>query len=214
LVRKTLIMIESDKQKNKRVALAKIIEAGLQIEPKFNLSTEQEEYYLDLFAYFMGAPRRFDVSKGLLILGTVGTGKTLSMQVMRKIFNGFRIAETRYIIRDFFASNPNTVIIDLYGRESFGKTPAGIIDYKKPINYCFDDFGLESVNVKVYGNVANVMEEIIHDRYQNFLKHKMMTHATSNLDIAQLQECYGERTRDRLRQMMNVVTLTGESLRK
>lgn len=207
-------MTEEEKKQNRENALSAIRSAGSSIEPYFTLTPAQEEYYLNLYAYFLDKPRGLDRTKGLLILGTVGTGKTLSMQVMRKIFGGFAIAESRYIVRDFFATTPNTLVIDKYGRESFKRTPAGMFDYTKPIDYCFEDFGLESINVKVYGNVANIMEEIIHDRYEMFLKHGMMTYATSNLDTEQIKKYYGERTSDRLRQMMNVIELTGESLRK
>lgn len=207
-------MTEEQKKQNRQKALAEIIDAGATIETYFILNNSQEEYYLDLYAYFMRKPRRFDVNKGLLILGDIGTGKTLSFQVMRKIFGGFNMINTRYVVRDFFASNPNTLIIDKYGRESFKRINNDAFDYDHPLHWCFDDFGLESVNVKVYGNVANVMEEIIHDRYENFLRHGMLTFATSNLDPKQLEECYGQRTTDRLRQMMNVHVLTGESLRK
>lgn len=207
-------MTEDQKKQNRQKALAEIIDAGTTIETYFGLNNTQEEYYLDLYAYFMRKPRRFDVNKGLLILGDIGTGKTLSFHVMRKIFGGFNMINTRYVVRDFFASNPNTLIIDKYGRESFKRINNDAFDYDQPLHWCFDDFGLESVNVKVYGNVANVMEEIIHDRYENFLRHGMLTFATSNLDPKQLEECYGRRTTDRLRQMMNVYVLTGESLRK
>lgn len=207
-------MTEEEKKQNRDKALSVIIEAGSTFEPYFTLTPDQEEFYLDMYAYFLRKPRRFDVNKGLLLLGNIGTGKTLSFQVMRKIFGGFNMINTRYVVRDFFASNPNTLIIDKYGRESFKRINNDAFDYDKPLHWCFDDFGLESVNVKVYGNVANVMEEIIHDRYENYLKHGMITFATSNLDAGQLEECYGQRTTDRLRQMMNVHVLTGESLRK
>jgi len=201
-----------EKKQNRINALAAIREAGSSIEPYFTLNEDQEEYYLNLMAYFMDKPRNLDRLKGLLILGTVGTGKTMSMEVMRKMFGGFQMANTRHIARDYAIDGLKT--IDKYGRESFGRTPAGVIDYKKPMKYCFDDFGLESTNVKVYGNVANIMEEIIHDRYEQFLKHGMMTYATSNLDAEQIKKYYGERTTDRLRQMMNVISLTGKSMRQ
>lgn len=204
-------MEEEEKKQNRAKAISAIMQAGSSLETYFKLDKGQEEHYLDLMAYFMDRPRNLDRSKGLLILGSVGTGKTLSMDVMRKMFGGFQMANTRHIARDYAIDGLKT--IDKYGRDSFGKTPAGVIDYKKPLTYCFDDFGLESTNVKVYGNVANIMEEIIHDRYEQFIKHGMMTYATSNLDADQIKQYYGERTTDRLRQMMNVISLTGKSLR-
>jgi len=206
--------IQEIQKRNRDVALNKIITAGKSITPKFVLNEEQEEYYLDLMAYFMSKPRNFDLNKGLLILGTVGTGKTLSFEVMRKLFGGFQIVNTRYVVRDYVTTNPSASVIDKYGRNSFGTTPAGVIDYKKPKIFCFDDFGLESIDTRSFGNAVNVMEEIMGDRYDYFLKHRLLTFATSNLQVEQIEECYGERLRDRLRQMMNVRTLVGDSLRK
>lgn len=206
--------IEETKEHNRKVAIKKILEAGRSITPNFTLNEEQEEYYLDLMAYFLGKPRRFDLNKGLLILGTIGTGKTMSFEVMRKLYGGFQIVNTRYVVRDYITTNPSALVIDKYGRNSFGTTPAGVIDYKKPKIFCFDDFGLESIDTRSFGNAVNVMEEIMGDRYDYFLKHGLLTFATSNLKVEQIEECYGPRVRDRIRQIMNVHVLVGDSLRK
>lgn len=197
---------------------SKIIEdikiAGEQVCKGFILDDKSEEYYIDLVAYFLGLQRKYNPKKGLLICGTVGTGKTVSMQVMAKLFRNFQIINTRYIIRDYFAAKPPTSIIDKYGRYSFKQNTAGIHQMDKPITYCFDDFGLENVNVKNFGNEQNIMEEIILDRYDEFRKKGMITLATTNLTSKMIEETYGGRVRDRLREMMNYVELTGESKRK
>lgn len=187
---------------------------GKKIIPDFDITPDLEEYYINLFAYFKGYERKFNPKKGLLICGDVGTGKTLSMQVMLKIFKNFRMVNTRYIVRDYFATKPPSSIIDLYGRDSFYRNPAGVLDRNRPKTICFDDFGLENVNVKNYGNEQNILEEIILDRYDEFRKCGMLTLATTNLSAEMIEETYGGRVRDRLREMMNYVTLTGESKRK
>jgi DNA replication protein DnaC len=190
-----------------------ITEEGRKLCDKFEINETNEEYYLDLFAYFKGYDRKYNPKKGLLICGPVGTGKTLSIQVMQGIFKNFAICDTRYIVRDYFQTKPPTLVIDKYGRCSFRKSPAGIIDKTKPITYCFDDFGLENVNVKSYGNEQNIMEEIILDRYDEFRSRGMITLATTNLTAKMIEDVYGDRVRDRLREMMNYVTLDGESKR-
>jgi len=189
-------------------------EQGNQICPEFVIDKEMEEYYFNLFSWFKGCKGDFDINKGLLICGPIGTGKTLSMRIMQHIFKNFPIVNTRYIIRDFFAAEKPTFVIDKYGRHSYEKTTSGGINIDKPRLQCFDDFGLENVNVKNYGNESNIMEEIILDRYDEFLSRGMKTIATTNLDVDLIEECYGVRVRDRLRQMMNYITLEGESKRK
>jgi len=191
-----------------------ICENGKQVIPNFEITPDIEEYYINLFSYFKGYDREYDPKKGLLICGDVGTGKTLSMQVMLQIFRNFQIVNTRYIVRDYFATKPPAAIIDLYGRDSFLRNPAGVLDRSKPKTMCFDDFGLENVNVKNYGNEQNILEEIILDRYDEFRKCGMLTLATTNLSSKMIEETYGSRVRDRLREMMNYVILTGESKRK
>jgi len=187
---------------------------GKKLCPDFTIEKDMEEYYINLFCWFKEIPRGFDLNKGLLICGPIGTGKTLSLRIMQLIFQNFPIVNTRYIVRDFFAAEVPTTVIDKYGRHSYEKTTSGGLNIEKPKTHCFDDFGLENVNVKNYGNDSNIMEEIILDRYDEFLSRGMKTIATTNLDAEMIEEFYGVRVRDRLRQMMNYITLEGESKRK
>ena len=194
--------------------IEKVKKFGCEILPEFKVEKETEQYYIDLIKYFTAKEGNLDPKKGLLICGNVGTGKTLSMKLMRHIFKNFNIINTRYVVRDFFAEEIPTKIIDKYGRNSYFKTPTGGFNKEKPITICFDDFGLENVNVKNYGNEQNILEEIILDRYDEYLAHGMRTFATTNLTAKMIEECYGSRVRDRLREMMNYVTLDGKSKRK
>lgn len=197
--------------------MLKIIETkGREICPEFKITQENASYYLNLAYWFKGIYHQggWDVNKGLLICGSVGTGKTLSMEVMRHITRNLKIVKTRHIIRDFFAANPPTSVIDQYGRHSYNKTPSGGLEINKPIIVCFDDFGLETLNAKSYGNDTPIMEEIILDRYDEFVSRGMKTIATTNLNVEMIAECYGERVKDRLKQMVTKVNLDGESKRK
>lgn len=187
---------------------------GKEMNPGFMINAEQEFYYIDLFNYFRGADGRLDLNKGLLICGPVGTGKTFSMRLFQKMTRAFGIVTTRHIIRDYFAEKVPSTIIDKYGRESFYKSSMGVIDKKKPQTWCFDDFGLESVSVKNYGNEQNILEEIMLDRYDLALSCGMKTIVTTNLTPEMIEQNYGLRVRDRFRETMNYLTLTGETFRK
>jgi hypothetical protein len=70
--------------------------------------------------------------------------------------------------------------------------------------FCFDDLGAEPTG-KHFGKDCNVMGEIFISRHELFLKHKVRTHATTNLNVKELEERYGRRVRSRMRQMFNLI---------
>lgn len=185
---------------------------GKTIEAHFCVPPEQKEYYLNLYDYFSKNDCPWDLNKGLLISGGIGVGKTLSMKIMQNIFGNFKIESARHLVREYLIDGVK--VIDTYGRKSFVINPQGNIDIKKPVHYCFDDILLEEVNAKFYGNQQNLMAEVLLDRYDMFIRHGMRTFATTNAVANMIEESYGARVRDRIREMCNVVTLLGETFRK
>lgn len=190
--------------------------------PNFRIEENQREFYINCYAYFRGLQRDFDLKKGLLISGPVGTGKTTAMELFRKIasqsankkYRLFNMINTRYVIREYMTEFKPQLVLDKYGRNSYFKSPAGVFDKERPIHFCFDDFGLENVNVKNFGNEQNIMEEVLLDRYDEWKRYGMLTLGTSNLQPKQIEEAYGNRVRDRIKEMMNYVVLDGHSKRK
>ena len=148
--------------------------------------------------------------KGILIIGSIGSGKTYLMEFfaafMASMQKGFRVVPSAWIIRDCI-NNP--ALISGYGRESFA---AG--DIKRPITICFDDLGMEPGESKIYGNSVSIMTEILIDRYIMQQRFGMKTHATSNLTIDELQEKYGDRSASRFRSMFNILVMDGKDRRK
>lgn len=176
---------------------------GRKIVPGF----EMLEVYKILTEYFSKneafTDRGYSLDKGILLVGDVGTGKTVAFQVMRELLRGskrfFMVTSSRQLIRDYTIDGAK--VLNKWGRES--STPV-----------YFDDLGLEEVNAKMYGNSANVMSEILLDRYDNFKRHGTQTHASSNLGAKEFEQIYGERMRDRMREMFNFIPITGQSMRK
>ena len=58
------------------------------------------------------------------------------------------------------------------------------------------------------------MSEIMLDRYDNFKRYGVQTYATSNLGAKEFGDIYGDRMRDRMREMFNFIEIKGESFRK
>jgi len=187
----------------------KIIEIGKTIIPEFEITDELAVIYEDIYTYFSKQHGHLDLKKGLLLTGSIGTGKTTAMKIFSKMFH-FGIVSTRYIIREF--NTEGMSILDHYGRNSY--MMKGVPLERVPTTICFDDLGMEETNSQLFGNKANVMGEILLDRYDCYIKSGMITHGTTNLLINDLENIYGDRIRDRLREMMNLVIFKGKSLRK
>ena len=49
------------------------------------------------------------------------------------------------------------------------------------------------------------MGELICNCYELFLKHKIKTHITTNLNATELEQQYGVRVRSRMRELFNLV---------
>ena len=95
----------------------------------------------------------------------------------------------------------NTVgfkIIEQYGNSNF---------------YCFDDLGVEPI-ARHFGKDCNVMGEILLSRHDLFISHKVLTHATTNLNAKELENYYGNRVRSRMRQLFNLIAFEKESMDK
>lgn len=85
-----------------------------------------------------------------------------------------------------------------------------IEDYGNEKFFCFDDLGVEPSG-RHYGKDCNVMGEILLSRYDLFLKNKIKTHCTTNLNAQELESRYGNRVRSRMRQLFNLVAFDKES---
>lgn len=143
-----------------------------------------------------------DPDKGILLVGTIGCGKTSLMQ----LFNLITYPNRKYIVKptrssagEFLQNGYDT--IHKYGNSD--------------TIYCFDDLGIEQ-NMKHFGNESNVMAEILLSRYDLLRYRGIITHATTNLNANELEKLYGNRIRSRLREMFNLITFpeNAEDLRK
>ena len=64
--------------------------------------------------------------------------------------------------------------------------------------------GVEPIG-RHYGKDCNVMGEILLSRHELFLKTKIKTHATTNLNAQELEDLYGNRVRSRMRELFNLI---------
>ena len=182
------------------------------ISPKFQIWKEDHLIIFKLLVYFYqdkpnAEKHGIDLHKGILLTGPVGCGKTSLMTLLRFMLapkEQYLIKSTRDITLEFIQDGYS--VINKYSKAAFQQTGGELC----PKAYCFDDLGVES-NIKYYGNETNVLAEILLSRYDMFISLHMITHATTNLSASEIENCYGNRVRSRLREMMNVIAFEKEA---
>lgn len=126
--------------------------------------------------------------KGIILMGSVGQGKTLFFETVKKIIQkkyqaSFLIVSAIDIITDF---------------EKEGHL--GIQKYINSKNLVIDDLGTEKKEGSHYANKFSI-SDLIELRYQKWLNKRHLTHVTSNLNEEEIEKRLGERANDRLNQM-------------
>jgi DNA replication protein DnaC len=180
--------------------------------PGYEVDTNNKEAIVQCLAYFLGGNSRMfpalDPKKGLMLVGDVGTGKSLLMEILQDITRGIK----GYGFRIFKAAD----IADEYALGSRGEAYGEQLrnGRYKIFRMCIDDLGFEPVKVLNYGNESIPLAHILIKRSRLFDQYSEITHLTTNLSADEIERLYGDRIRDRLRKMCNVITLEGKSRRK
>lgn len=177
--------------------------------------TEWNEPIIDELCFYFSGDYQFqgDPKKGILLMGTPGVGKTHLMNFFIKNPKASYNIPTCKIITEKYASKWNyeeKSTIEYYSE--LKKAEVGHQWDQTVLGTCFGDLGAETSEANSYGNKKNVMEEIIFNRYESNIQF-YYTHFTTNLNADELGKKYGDRFRDRLREMCNAYTLKGESFR-
>jgi DNA replication protein DnaC len=174
-------------------------------------SPKHEAQFKHLCSYFASDTRSaYDLHKGILILGKVGSGKSTIMKFFASNqHHSYRVESMIDITSDYKTHGEKGV--EMYNI-NFQRSPNvyGLTSY----GYCFDDLGTEEIPAKHYGEAKNVFAEIMQLRYHaSHLVPYKSTHATTNKDLNELKDLYGSRAYDRMKEMFNVVVFDHGSFR-
>jgi DNA replication protein DnaC len=137
------------------------------------------------------------LTKGILLAGPIGSGKTALMNLMKYLTppeHKFYVKPCRDISFEFIQE----------GYQIIHKYSIGKLYHAEAKPICFDDLGIEN-NLKYFGNECNVMAEILLSRYDIFISKNIKTHITTNLSASEIETIYGNRVRSRLRSMCNLI---------
>ena len=143
---------------------------GKQMFANFTI-TANVSVYKQIYQKFVdGCKEPEKREKGFILVGDVGVGKTTCMKIVHRMFK-----DTPRKFRWINSSKLNDMLSEyslLEIKEMYGK--------KCMNDLMIDDVGLVSAQ-KNYGNVINVISEIIMERYDLFISHGYRTYFTSNL---------------------------------
>lgn len=187
---------------------------GKQMFPDFSIGSSQNIYKQIYQKFVDGCKYPEKKDKGFIIVGDIGVGKTTCMKIFHRMFKS-----TERKFRWITSSTLNDMLSEytlLEIKEFYGK--------KCLCDLMIDDVGLVAAQ-KNYGNVVNVISEIIMERYDLFISHGYRTYFTSNLmdrlapednpqNLPTLETVLGNRVVDRMVEMCDLITWQGDSLRK
>jgi energy-coupling factor transporter ATP-binding protein EcfA2 len=133
--------------------------------------------------------------KGLLICGRTGSGKTIVLEALSKIYRPpFHPERLQFKTVDD--------IVAQY--EKIGDDAIGLQSTK---NCCFDELGREKNPAKYYGSDCDVMQRVILKRYDLYKKQGCRSFFTSNYSRQDLRERYGDHCFSRLNEMVQFINL-------
>ena len=187
---------------------------------KFVIDEHNKDVLRFLLYYFNGSPlaeqvfpeAKYKLHKNLLIMGGVGTGKTLMMQIFSEYLrytNNPRFFHCMSVTQmvNYYTIHNNLDRYTYNEENSKGFKP-------EPFNICLNDIGVQS---KTYFGMDTQLltNEFLHARNEIWTQLGNTAHLTTNLTIKQLEEKFADgfgRLIDRFK-TYNVIKLTGESRR-
>lgn len=191
------------------IALDVVMRIGKTIDQNFIISEGISDTYRQLVRYFHGDPEfNGDLTKGILLMGPTGAGKTLAMKIM-SIYR--TIDDTRYVLNNkAYRMNYEVVEVTKIVNDFIDKSYDSLKIYMSRYVICLDDLGSENEIVRVFGNSIDVIGTILAERYSK----RLLTFGTTNLPLTILEEKYDDRIISRMYSLFNFIEMKDKDHRR
>lgn len=167
----------------------------------------------------------------LFLYGTVGNGKTTLVRAIARMIKGIRssaeqtmrergwqLSEQEKRMCDRLSAIPNLCMLTAqkiadYAASEKNDDGKQLTDYSRTKNTFFlaiDDLGCEPYAVKNYGTEVTPVTDILYERYADMKP----TIITTNLDLKQIRQQYGDRLADRFNEVFELIGYENKSYRK
>lgn len=183
-----------------------------EVEPKFDPSKASRDILNSVFAWIWKYDQcnalHVDYDKGFFLYGTLGRGKSMTLNAMQKYMNSIkrRFGKNDYRIGAWWKTASE--LANIYAADG----QSALIQYAADdMNLVIDEFGREPIPASNYGTKMNVLQFLLQLRYDK--RRSTVTHITTNLNPDQLEPIYGDYVADRCKEMFNFIEFDGESLR-
>lgn len=161
--------------------------------------------FITALCFFVARDKRFEtdfdpklnysLKKGLLIRGVSGLGKTHLVKCIAKNgLNPILVLSMLDLFEEIRVNGEVQISLDGYG-----------------IVY-FDDVGTEETTAKHYGNAINFFKNFIEGTYHRKKSYEHIMMSTNN-SFLELEQKYGFRVRSRMKDMFNIIDVTGKDMR-
>lgn len=170
---------------------------------QFGYRAENPEVYNALTSYgalMLDGTNR----KGLFLKGECGIGKSYGVEVLAAIFH-LPVFRTE----DFISAYKD---LDGNLNELRKMVITGMDFFNAPHDIVLDDIGTADT-ARNYGEIADIVCNVIDWRYHAYLKYGVKTIVTTNLSDSEILQRYGRRVEDRIREVFYVKRVAGKSLR-
>ncbi len=171
-------------------------------DQKFIIDDNNEPIIKQFYFYTTNNPSFFgDLTKGILLQGKYGCGKTVLLETYSILHN--------HIVKKYCLNYPLLLFVKSVELQDQIRKQSLATFVRRPL--IIDEFGREPKAIQDYGNITRPISELLSLRSDI----GAITHGTSNFALNTLSsdEFYGGMIGDRLKAMFNFITLPGESRR-